>query len=344
MPDEAAKLNFSTGTIGQLNYIQKRAGIIAEQRHSYGAVLVEVNSSGSWWVRQLHIDEDDAICDIGPDGTVGGIRAQGGEVLEEDIVEAINWGDAHASEMDMWVRELGWGKGGMLDQLRPRYQFMNDLFSMRSRGHWDMKKFHTMYKKHLEGEESVEDEIQITADFLTEADRDFCETIVVPSNHDLHLERWLQEADFRLDHTNAKYFCFLQYNLLDQIDHGNRSFNVLEFALGNQGAARARYLDIDESFVICHDTPKGGIECGLHGHNGSNGARGSTQGLTKLGRGINKGHDHTAAIRLNVYSAGACAATFPYMNGPHSHSITHTATFKNGTRQQLTMWDAKFRA
>ncbi len=343
MPDEAAKLNFSTGTIGQMNYIQKRAGIIAEQRHSYGAVLVEVNSAGSWWVRQLHIDKDDAICDIGPEGTVGGIRVQGGEVRQEDIVEAINWGDAHASEMDLWVRELGWSKGGMLDQLHPKFQFMNDLFSMRSRGHWDLKKFHTMYRKYSVGEESVEEEVQVTADFMVEANRDWCEMVVVPSNHDKHLERWLEEADFRIDPTNARYFCWLQYNYLDQIDRDNRSFSVLEFALGDVGAPAARYLDIDESFVICRDTPNGGVECGLHGHEGNNGARGSTQGLTKLGRAINKGHDHIAAIRLNVYSAGACASTYPYMNGPHSHSITHTVTFKNSTRQQLTMWDNKFR-
>ncbi|MEE8608985.1 MAG: hypothetical protein V3S55_15380 [Nitrospiraceae bacterium] len=344
MPDEAAKLNFSTGTVGQLNYIQKRAGIIAEQRHSYGAVLVEVDHEGSWWVRQLHIDEDDAIYDIGPDGMIGGIQVQGGEVFEGEFIKAINWGDAHASEMDLWVRQLGWGDGGMIDQLHPKYQFMNDLFSMRSRSHWELKQFHRMYEKHLDGEETVEDEVQITADFMRDAHRDWCETVVVPSNHDKHLDRWLEESDFRLDLVNAKYFCWLQYNLLDAMDTGDKSFNPLEFALVEAGSPKATFLDIDESFVICRDTPLGGVECGLHGHQGNNGARGSTQGLTKLGRAINKGHDHTAAIRLNVYSAGACAITYPYMSGPHSHSITHTVTFDNGKRQQVTMWAGKFRA
>jgi hypothetical protein len=104
------------------------------------------------------------------------------------------WGDIHASEMDLDVRELAFGEGGMLDQLRPRRQFWHDLFSMRSRGHHEMKNFHRMFAKWVDGEESVEDEMRITADFSHEAHRDWCETVVVRANHDRHLDRWLNEA------------------------------------------------------------------------------------------------------------------------------------------------------
>jgi hypothetical protein len=174
--------------------------------------------------------------------------------------------------------------------------------------------------------------------------REFCETVVVVSNHDRHLDRWLNEADFRADPVNARYFCLLQHGLLSALERGDGGFNTLQFALDHAGFSEARFLGRGESFVICKDTPMGGIECGLHGDEGPNGARGSTRNLTKLGRAINKGHDHVAAIRLNVYSAGACSLSFPYMHGPGSHSITHTVTFENGTRQQVTMWAGKFRA
>ena len=344
MPDESTKINYSTGTVGQLNYIQKRAGILAEQRHCYGGLLVEVDHNGWWWVRQLHIDVDGAIHDIGPAGTEGCIRVHEGEVHRGNFIKGINWGDAHASEMDLWIHELGWAPGGMLDQLHPQYQFMNDLFSMRSRGHHEMKDFLRMYEKYLDGEESVEGEVQVTADFMREAHREWCETVVIPSNHDRHLDRWLNETDHRADPLNAKFFCWLEFNRLDALDHGNKSFNPLEFALTGAGSPDARFLDLDEGFVICRDTPSGGIECGLHGHEGVNGGRGSTQALTKLGRAINKGHDHIGAIRLNVYGAGACALRLPYMHGPQSHSATNTVTFDNGTRQQVTMWAGKFRA
>jgi hypothetical protein len=76
MADEATKLCYSTGTVTQRNYIQKRAGILAEQRHDYGGVLVEVDHVGNWFVRQLAMAQDGSIMDVGPDGYVG-LRGKG---------------------------------------------------------------------------------------------------------------------------------------------------------------------------------------------------------------------------------------------------------------------------
>jgi len=140
MANEATKFNYSTGTITQRNYIQKRAGILAEQKHHYGALLVEVDCEGNWWVRQLHIDREDGIMDVGPKGS-GGVYIQSGQVHNERVTESIYWGDAHAAELELWVRELGWGNGGMLDTLRPPYQLMGDVLSMRTRGHHEMRDF-----------------------------------------------------------------------------------------------------------------------------------------------------------------------------------------------------------
>ncbi len=338
MADEATKFNYSTGTITQRNYIQKRAGQLAEQRHDYGALVVEVDHEGSWWVRQLYIDHEDNICDLG-------IKVKSGIVYTDVRAEAINWGDAHSSEMDLWVRELGWGEGGLLDEQKPKYQFMNDLFSMRSRSHHESKNFHRTYQKHIDEEDSVEGEVQVTADFLSAAERDWCEIVVVPSNHDRHLMRWLNEEDPRKDPLNAKYFHLLQYRVLDAMDEGDKDFNVLEWALNHAGCPEGiRFLSEDESFVICKTRKFDGVECGLHGDLSPNGARGSTLGLTKLGRAVNKGHDHSAAIRGGVFGAATCAIRLPYMKGPSSHSISHIVTFENGMRTIVTMWAGKSHA
>ena len=61
LPDEATKFNYTTGTITLRNYIQKRTGIVAERRHCYGALLVEVDDGGNWYVRQLQIGEKGEI-------------------------------------------------------------------------------------------------------------------------------------------------------------------------------------------------------------------------------------------------------------------------------------------
>lgn len=352
LPDEATKFNYSTGAITLRNYIQKRAGIVAERKHAYGALIVEVDSAGNWYVRQLQVGEEGEIYDIGPDGYAG-VKIANGKVearattdAANSYVEAISWGDIHAAEMDLGVRELGWGEGGMIDQLVPRKQFMHDIFSMRARGHHEIKNFHRTYAKFCNDEGSVEDELRVTADFMKEAARVWCETIVVRSNHDRHLDRWLNEARPEHDPLNALIFTTLQFKVLEAMNQGNNDFNILEWALRNvEGSIpeAVRFLAEDESFVVCkhHD---GGIECGLHGDLGINGARGSTQGLLKLGRRVNKEHDHTAAIRGGVFSGGACSLSFPYMKGPNSHSVSHILVFENSARQIITMWGSKFRA
>jgi hypothetical protein len=355
LPDEATKFNYSTGAITLRNYIQKRIGIIAERSHTYGALLVEVDDAGSWYCRHLVIDDAGAVYDIGPSG-YRGVRVVNGKVdaikCNEDskrtFTDAIMWGDIHASEMDLWVRLLAWAPGGVLDQLRPRRQIWHDLFSMRSRGHHEMKDFLRTFEKHIAGEDSVEGEMNITADFMRDGVRPWVETVVIRSNHDRHLDRWLNEADPKRDPLNAAYYMKLMAAKLKSIEDGDRDFNVLEWALKEAGAPKVRFNGEDESYVICKGSTfaPGGIECGLHGDLGINGSRGASRGLRKLGRPVNKAHDHTATMidQRGVMSGGACASRFPYMKGADSHSISHIVTFDNASRQVLTFWNRKCRA
>jgi hypothetical protein len=342
MPTEGTKLNFTTGTVTQRNYIQKRAGIVAEAGHTYGGLVVEVTSDGDWFVRQLHIDASGAVYDVAPSGRPCSVIRATKDGVEEIVggVEALVAGDIHSAEMDPWVRECTWGDDGMVDSLRPRRQ----VFSMRSRGHHEMRDFHALYAKQASGQDSVEVEMDNLATFLETSRRDWCETVVVPSNHDRHLTRWLNEEDPRRDLLNARYHVRLQNALLSALDAGDFGFNVLEWALREKGIPDdIRFLSEDESFVVCKERD-GGIECGLHGDRGPAGSRGSTRNLAKLGRAVIKAHDHTATIRDNVYSVGACSLSFPYMKGPSAHSITHAVVFENGKRQLVTLWRGKWRA
>lgn len=342
MPHEATKFNYSTGTVTQRNYIQKKAGILAEQQHDYGGLLVEVNSRGDWFVRQLHIDSKGHVYDVGPsEGDTDGapaVRIVDRKVLRDAHVEAITWGDIHEAEMEAWIRRLGWGVGEMLDELRPRVQVLHDIFSQRARGHHDIKNVHVQYAKMVAGTDSVEGEVETCAGFLREAAREWCDSVVIPSNHDRHLDRWLTDEDPRKDLKNMRYHLHLNGVVLAGLEAG-KPVNVLEAALREKGVPDSvRFLPDDESLVLA------GIEQGLHGDRGPGGSKGSTRGLARLGRPVTKGHDHTAAIRERVYSIGACSLRFAYMHGPSAHSVSHVVTFRNGARQVITMWKGRWRA
>jgi predicted DNA-binding protein (UPF0251 family) len=344
-PSEATKFMYTTGCVTQRNYIQKKAGLKAEYHHSYSALLVEVTDDGEWFVRQLEAKDDGVFFDI--PSTVnqpGAVRVEKGKVTEGHAVEAINWGDVHAVEADPWVVEANWSRPDcIIDALRPRRQFMHDLLSFRSRSHHEMKDFARMFEKFLGGQDSVEQEVMETAELMKLADRDFCEMIVVSSNHDRHGERWLNEADYKKDLLNAEYFLEAQLERVRALK-SNTPWTFAEWGLRKAGCpSSARFLGQDESYVICRRY-EDGIECGMHGDDGPNGARGSTRSLTPMGRRVNKGHDHQAAIMDGVWSAGACAERFVYMHGPGAHSVSHIITYPIGTRSITTLWNGAWRA
>jgi hypothetical protein len=105
-----------------------------------------------------------------------------------------------------------------------------------------------------------------------------------------------------------------------------------------------QFLAEDESFVICRDQ-HGGIECGMHGHNGPNGARGSRTNLAKMGRKSNIGHSHSAGITDGCYQAGVSAdLDLGYNVGPSSWSHSHVVTYPSGKRAVVTLWNGRWKA
>lgn len=333
MPSDLPRFLYTTGCVTQMNYIQRKAGQKAEFHHVYGALIVEVNSKGDWWVRQINADSNGTFYDI-PNGEV--VKVHKGEITIGHRTEAMNWGDVHASEVDEEVKNLNWDDTGsnkpVIDILRPRKQFMNDLFSMRSQSHHERDKFAARYEKYIKGIDSVSDEVLSTLHLLKLAHRDFCETVVVNSNHDRHGERWLDEANYKADLPNARFFLEAQLDRVKAIEDGKASdWMFLRWALQqHMDCPKLLFLGMDESYLIGPRHHQ--VECGLHGDLGPNGSRGSTRNLAKLGRRNNKGHDHSATIFEGTYSAGVCQLKLSYNHGPTTWSVSHVVTFLNGKR------------
>ncbi len=346
---EATKFNYTTGTATLRNYIAKKAGLKAEFHHSYGALLVEVDSEGSWWVRQLCADSDGTIHDLD-------VRVQDGRLTTGHSVEAVTWGDVHTALLDHVAAELAWGPGGLAQALSPKFQFFHDLVDFRARNHHDSKNPHARFQRYVEAADVVQDEIKRAASVLNMAREAVLSTggklVVVDSNHDNALERWLREADYRLDPPNAIFFLEAQLARYRAILHRWHRFHVLEWAMQEPlrvmtGSSRPdwlRFLRQDESFVICHDL-NGGIECGMHGHLGPNGLRGAPTAFARMGRKSNTGHTHAAGIVDGCWTAGLLGKLdMDYNRGPSNWSHSHIVTHSNGKRQIVTFWKGKYRA
>ena len=335
------KLQYTTGTATLRNYIQKKAGQKAEFDHVYGGLIVEVDSNGDWWVRQLITDGKGRIADLDvvayPNGTVKPVLG----------VEAIVWGDIHEDSLEESMFEALWGENGMGRALRPAYQFMHDALDFGRKSHHIRKRPFERFRLLVQGKTSVEGETNQLAAFFVRSRIDKCQTVVVPSNHHEHLGRWSEETDWRDDLENAEFHLDLQRAHLASIRAG-RDFDPLRWAVERAGhdTSFIRWLEEDESFTICEDRTEGGIAMHLHGDRGPNGARGSLRNLAKLGIKCCIGHSHTAGIFNGAWQTGVTAPLrMGYNNGSpsgwtHSHIVVH----KNSKRQLCTMRGNRWRA
>lgn len=338
---EATKFNYTTGTVTAHNYIQKKAGIKAEQRHGYGAVLVEIDSDGRWFVRQLEADQAGTIYDIDR-------KVEGGKVKKGYWCKSVTWGDIHEISLRNWVRELCWGKGGMLDILHPEHQFFEDLLDFRSRNHHDFRDPYLMYEKWVEGIGTVEGELSRAADFLRYASRPWCQQNVVRSNHDIALDRWTKEQDWRRDPENAHILLKLQLAMVEAIKENRQAdFHMLQHALAAVGYVKpenVRFFHEDESFVLCREHHDG-VEMTEHGHNGAGGKPGTPTGFAKSGRRMTIGDKHKAGWYHGVCVAGVSGDLDQrYNKGPSAWSHSHVVMYENSARQIVTLWDGKWRA
>jgi hypothetical protein len=332
-----AKLNYTTGTVTLRNYIQRKEGFKAEFHHCFGGLLVETDDAGHWWVRQLNADSDGTIYDLDR-------KAQDGNVTQDHRVEAITFGDIHLDNIDEDVKRATWGIGGMVDRLRPRYQFCHDILDFYRRSHHSIADPYKMFVRYWNDKESVEEELENVAEFLEFIKRDDCDTIVVDSNHDRALRRWLASVDGRRDPVNAHIWSLLNATLIQHIQkHGEEPKSLLEMAL-NTLDVPARFLGPDEGFVILPEHG-GGIECGMHFDLGANGSRGSLRQFAKMGRRANGGHSHSCGIDGGAYQAGTKSKLLMgYNHGPSSWSHTDILTYENSKRSLVTFYDGKYHA
>lgn len=345
MKHEPAKQIMTTGVCTLPNYVQKRAGIKATFHHIIGAVMVELRESGEFFCRHLLAEDDGSFYDLD-------MRVEGGQVSAGHRIEALNPGDIHTAQIDPVVAKglLGFypdqDRNWIIDDqgdsllaiLNPKYVFVHDVADFQSRNHHNLHDPHHMFALHCQGTEDVRGELQEVAAFCTILNRLMApdgEVVVVESNHNQALTKWLKTADWRYDPRNALFFIECTKLCLEAIQRGEHDFSIFEHVLTNfypiYDCKGVRFLKLDESFKVL------GIEKGMHGHLGANGARGSPHAFTRMGSKATTGHTHSCEIKDGIYTAGTCSKLdMGYNTGLSSWSHSHVITYANGKRTIIT--------
>jgi hypothetical protein len=321
----------TTGACTKPNYTDSDTGKAGEFHHVLGACLVEIASRKRFHLHQINARKDGAFIHMTkayyPDGTVS----------DAGPAKAIIFGDAHYRFFDPVVERSTFES--LVPMLDPKVLVWHDLLDGYSVSPHHDKDPLIRIAKHRAGFDVVESEVRETIDWLIRRTGKR-QSVIVASNHDDMLSRWVKRVDWKDDPANAEFY-------LDAAKVMVRSAKM--------SAIGASYIDPFQHFVQQREVPNiqclmrnehfriADIECSYHGDYGPNGARGSIKNFARIGTKTITGHGHSEGIEEGHYRVGTMTRlSAEYTNGPSSWSNTHCTVDAFGKRHLHTIIDGEF--
>lgn len=322
----------STGAVTKPSYLPNRIGQLALEDHVTGGLVVEVESKDIFHVRQVQADNKGEFYDLGKKYTPKGVKKNKAEVL---VLGDIHCGWQDESAMNSWYE--------VMTELRPKYVFLHDLADNRSISHWVENNISEMSNRansfgYYKGGifKTLKSELDNIGSFLVKISNKFpkIKFIVVKSNHDEHLERYLDEGRFIKDAVNYRLALELAIHRCDGLDP------LKKYITDNFPSVKRNviWLKRDQDFKVA------GIQLAVHGDVGSNGARGSITGLERSYGNSVTGHSHSPRILRGAWKVGTSTVfDMPYTGGSSSWLHTSCLVYDNSQRQLITSIEGHWR-
>jgi hypothetical protein len=335
------KILTTTGACTVKNYTDTRAGKLGEFHHTLGAAVVEIDGP-RFHLRQINASKDGSFYDI-VEGKVlvFGADFSPDEPYESDSIPGIVMGDTHVEGIDPAVERATFNE--IIPQLKPKKIFWHDLEDGGSVNHWAQGNPFVTAARHFSKAGSAEEEFYSALNFVVDRTPTDTESFIVASNHNDWLHRWILERDWKTLSPKDRGFylkvagkLYEKSKLLtgDEAEKLN-AFILLakEYCINN-----VKVLDYEESHLV------EGIECGMHGHYGPNGSRGSAKSMRRVGVKSIIGHSHTPAIEEGCYQVGTSTKlSRGYTHGPSSWLNTHCLIYPNGKRTLINIIGGRWR-
>lgn len=306
------RLVHSTGAITKPSYLRNRVGMIANEDHKLGGLIVEIKGD-VFWLRQVQFDvETGSFVDLGTR-----YHADGKAVPER--AEAFKMGDIHPGHHDDGALEAIYQ---LWDIIKPKKIFLEDFFDGSSISH------HLVHKKLTRAKmpsqfANLPIEIDVAKDVLgkvwAKAPKD-AEIIATASNHPEHVMKYLDEGRYLND-------CAPNYAI---------AHRMIVMALDGKNPLK-EYLDPTSKMNWTHENQDlyvEGVQMNVHGHLGLNGARGSKQSHELSYGNAMVAHSHTPSIFHDLFTVGHTThERHGYNNGASTWVLCSGAVYKGGQKQ-----------
>jgi hypothetical protein len=226
----------------------------------------------------------------------------------------------------------------MLDTITPKHVILHDVFDGNSISHHEMKDPFIQYGKELAGTNDLGKEIEGMMVGL-EVFNKFENVVIVRSNHDDFLDRWLKNEDWKKQPTfkNSRLYMQLSDILLEQYGKDPYRVSGVIPCLINQRYPKFKTLGRSASYKVKD------WELGQHGDVGSNGSRGSLLQFRKLNTKIVVGHYHSPGRKDGAIAVGTSTKLrVGYNNGASSWLQSHVIIHNDGKAQHINFINGEF--
>jgi hypothetical protein len=297
--------------------------------------MVETDGPDHFFLRHLHFDEKSGSCiDLNK-------RYYADSVENAPRALALVMGDTHVDSVDPAVMDATFGKSGMVEILQPEHLVWHDLLDGYSVNPHHKGDPMIAVGKFVGQAGSVREEVERAIKFVAEHTPAKTKSVIVPSNHNDFLSRWIKTHDWKSDPLNAEFYLETALEIVRKTSYSARGTEYPEaFSLWFNKAkiARAEMLEIDQSFMLAD------VELGMHGNLGPNGVRGSITNLRRISNKSIIGHAHSPGIEEGCYQVGTSTyLRLEYNRGASSWLNAHCVLNADGKRQLLIIVDGKWR-
>lgn len=314
------KLMLTTGAVTLKNYTDSKSGKKGEFHHTLGFVIVEIKDEEKFFVRQVTATEKGDFTDLY-------YTVKNGVVNEIDSVAAVVLGDVHLGQTDDVVME---STKKMLDRLKPKHTVIHDLFDGYSISHHDMKDPIKMYRKSVEGKDSLKREIDSMLSWVDSMRK--YNLVIVRSNHDDFVDRWIINTDWKRNIPNSVEYMEYAKVLLE----GDAPSGIIPYII-NKNFEDVKTLGRMDSFKVMK------WELAVHGDYGQNGSQGSITQFRKLNTKLVIGHSHTPGRKDGVLQVGTSTKKrLGYNLGASTWLNSHVIIHNDGKAQHVHIADGQY--